>query len=269
MSELSNDQILQNVRSNYENKLVNKDGGCSSASSCCGGSTGDNLVTLDDLSVAMGYSEEELGTLPEGANLGLGCGNPQAIANLKPGETVLDLGSGAGIDCFLAAKAVGEKGLVIGVDMTPKMISTARESIAKTGLDNIQFRLGEIEHLPVADNSIDVIISNCVINLSPDKQQVFNEAYRVLADGGRLAVSDVVAYVEMPDDIRKDLALYTGCISGASMIHEVEEMLEKAGFTEISVEPKYESKDFIKNWAPGKPVTDFVVSSYIQAVKKL
>jgi ubiquinone/menaquinone biosynthesis C-methylase UbiE len=199
--------------------------------------------------------------------MGLGCGNPQAIANLKPGETVLDLGSGGGFDCFLAARQVGEAGRVIGVDMTPEMVSKARRNAEKSGYQNVEFRLGEIESLPAANDTADVIISNCVINLSPDKPRVFAEAYRVLKPGGRLAVSDVVAFAELPEDLRQDMALYTGCMAGASPVSEVEAMLHSTGFEQVRVAPKDESKSFIRDWAPGMPVTDYVVSSTIEAVK--
>src|SRR3989337_4332744 len=185
-------------------------------SSCCGPETSCGCtVTPEDASQRIGYSEEELKAVPPGSNLGLGCGNPIALASLKEGETVLDLGSGAGFDCFLAARAVGSKGRVIGVDMTPEMIEKARENARKGGYANVEFRLGEIENLPAADNSVDAIISNCVINLSPDKKQVFNEAYRVLRPGGRLMVSDIVLYKELPDAIRNSVESYIGCLSGA------------------------------------------------------
>jgi ubiquinone/menaquinone biosynthesis C-methylase UbiE len=197
----------------------------------------------------------------------LGCGNPQALANLKSGETVLDLGSGGGFDCFLAARQVGDSGHVIGVDMTPEMVSKARRNAEKGGYRNVEFRLGEIESLPVADDAVDAIISNCVINLSPDKPRVFAEAYRVLKPGGRLAISDVVAFAELPDDIRRDMALFTGCMAGASLVSEVEAMLHSTGFKQVRVAPKDESKSFIRDWAPGTPITDYVVSATIEAVK--
>ncbi len=199
--------------------------------------------------------------------MGLGCGNPQAIASLQRGETVLDLGSGGGFDCFLAARAVGETGKVIGVDMTPEMVSKARENAMKAGYKNVEFRLGEIEHLPVADKSIDVILSNCVINLSPEKHKVFDDAFRVLKSGGRLAVSDVVATAELPEEVKNDLALHAGCIAGASLISDVEAMLQNSGFRDIRIKPKDESREFIRTWAPGRNIEDYVVSATIEAKK--
>jgi SAM-dependent methyltransferase len=215
----------------------------------------------------LGYSDAELDSIPEGADLGLGCGNPQAIAALRPGETVLDLGSGAGFDCFLAARAVGDFGHVIGVDMTPEMLAKARANGVKGGYRNVEFRLGEIEHLPLADASVDAIISNCVINLSPDKAQVFREAYRVLKPGGRLAISDVVATAELPPEAREDLALYIGCMSGASQIGELERQLGDAGFTSIRITPRDASREFIRDWAPGRGVEAYVVSASIEALR--
>jgi SAM-dependent methyltransferase len=204
-----------------------------------------------------------------GANLGLGCGNPQAIADLKPGETVLDLGSGGGFDCFLAARQVGETGQVIGVDMTPAMVSKARANAEKGGFQNVEFRLGEIEHLPVADHSVDVILSNCVINLSPDKERVFADCFRVLKPGGRLAISDVVAFADLPAHVQEDMALLTGCMAGAALISDLEEMLNEAGFQHVRIHPKEESKTFIRDWAPGLPVTDYVVAATIEATRPL
>ena len=205
--------------------------------------------------------------MPVGADLGLGCGNPQAIAALQPGESVLDLGSGAGFDCFLAVRQVGESGRVIGVDMTAEMVAKARENAGEAGYVNVEFRLGEIEHLPVADASVDVIISNCVINLSPDKGQVFREAFRVLRPGGRLAISDVVATAPMPEEMRKDLALYAGCLAGAAAIDHLEAMLRETGFHQIRIQPKDESRQFIREWVPGRNIEDFIVSATIEAVK--
>jgi ubiquinone/menaquinone biosynthesis C-methylase UbiE len=215
----------------------------------------------------LGYSAEDSAIAPEAANLGLGCGNPLAIASLQPGQTVLDLGSGAGFDSFLAARAVGPSGTVIGVDMTHEMLAKARENAKKHGFSNVEFRLGEIEALPVADQSVDVIISNCVINLSPEKPRVFAEAYRVLKPGGRLAVADIVATATLPDEIRGDWAAYTGCMAGASQMSEVEEMLRQAGFDKIKIAPKDTSRSFIREWLPGKRTEDYLVSATIEAVK--
>jgi len=229
--------------------------------SCCG--TGPIKVN----SSRLGYSQSDLLTLPKGADLGLGCGNPLVIAALKPGETVLDLGSGAGVDCFLAARAVGATGQVIGVDMTPEMLTKARANAHHGGFQNVEFRLGEIEHLPVADHSVDVIISNCVINLSPAKLQVFHEAFRVLKPGGRLAVSDVVAQVELPVSFRQDERLYSSCLGGAETVDTLRRLLVTAGFVEIRIEFKESSRDFIKEWAPEHQIEDYVVSATIEAVK--
>lgn len=263
MSVLKNDKIRVAVRENYGKVAISKNVGCGcSPSSCC-----ETPTNSDDVSVILGYSEENISSVPDGANMGLGCGNPQAIAKIKTGETVLDLGSGGGFDCFLAGRQVGDEGHVIGVDMTPEMISKARINAEKGAYRNVEFRLGEIENLPVADESIDVIISNCVINLSPDKPQVFSEAYRTLKKSGRIAISDVVAFVKLPENVKKDMALYTGCIAGAEHISEVEKMLQNAGFEQIRIVPKDESKSFIQKWAPSIPITDYIVSALIVAIK--
>ena len=265
MDKQKNDQIRGAVRDNYGKIAMADDGGCGcSSSTCCGA---PNNATAGEISRRLGYSDEEVSGVPEGANLGLGCGNPQAIAALTPGETVLDLGSGAGFDCFLAARQVGETGRVIGVDMTPEMLAKARNNAEQGGFANVEFRLGELEHLPVADNTADAIISNCVINLSPEKAKVFGEAFRVLKPGGRLAVSDVVRTAELPESVAADLALYTGCIAGASSITELTEMLRAAGFANIRIRPKDESRSFIRDWAPGTQVEEYVVSAAIEAVK--
>ena len=261
-SAASNDSVRQVVREQY-GRVAAGTAGCGSGQGCCDAPMGD----ASTVSQRLGYSTEDVSSVPSGANMGLGCGNPQAIANLKPGETALDLGSGGGFDSFLAARQVGDAGHVIGVDMTPEMVSKARRNAEKGGYRNVEFRLGEIESLPVADDTVDAIISNCVINLSPDKPRVFSEAYRVLKPGGRLAISDVVAFAEPPDDIRRDMALYTGCMAGASLVNEVEAMLHSTGFEQVSVAPKGESKSFIRDWAPGTPITDYVVSATIEAVK--
>jgi SAM-dependent methyltransferase len=217
----------------------------------------------------MGYSKEDIDSAPEGANMGLGCGNPVALASLKPGETVVDLGAGGGFDCFLAAKQVGDTGRVIGVDMTPDMVSKARANAKKIGTNTVEFRLGEIEHLPLADNSADIIMSNCVINLSPDKQKVYGDAFRALKPGGRLAISDVVATAPLPIEIQQDLALLSACVGGAATIDDTAKMLEKAGFQDIEIIPKAESRKLISEWVPGKSKNagDYVVSAYIKAVK--
>ncbi len=233
------------------------------AASCCG------PATLDDREKArrMGYSEAELAAVPDGANLGLGCGNPQAIAALRPGETVLDLGSGAGFDCFLAASAVGANGRVIGVDMTHEMLAKARANASQIGVANVEFRLGELEHLPVADGQVDVILSHCVINLVPDKAQVFREAFRVLKPNGRLAISDVVNIAALSDDLAADPALLCGCIGGAAPAPQIEAWLRDAGFTAIAITPKPESRDLIATWAPGRGIEDSVISASIEARK--
>ncbi len=234
-------------------------------SSCCGVSDDSAINTL--ISTRIGYSEEDLKNVPSGADMGLGCGNPRAIASLKAGETVVDLGAGGGFDCFLASQEVGETGRVIGIDMTPDMLSKARNNASKGKYTNVEFRLGEIENLPLADSTVDVIISNCVINLSPNKARVFQEAFRILKPGGRLAISDVVATVELPDEMKNDPALIAGCMGNASLVDDLETMINEAGFSNVRIEPKDESKEFIRDWAPDHNVTDYVVSASIEGVK--
>ena len=214
-------------------------------SSCCGPSStcGDKRAPKPAMSKKMGYSDEELQKLPAGANLGLGCGNPVALASLKEGDTYLDLGSGAGIDCFLAAEKVGKTGKVIGVDMTTEMIEQARENAKKTDYENVEFRLGEIEHLPVADNSVDVITSNCVINLSPDKKAVFMEANRVLKPGGKLMISEIVLLKELPKAVLKSAEAYVGCVSGAMLKDEYLKVVKEAGFIDIEIINEVSSKN--------------------------
>ena len=234
-----------------------------SDSSCCGGSaTTDATERARDI----GYSDDQLETVPDASNMGLSCGNPTAIANLDAGETVLDLGSGGGFDCFLASDAVGPDGRVIGVDMTPEMVERARENARDRGDDTVDFRLGEIEHLPVADGTVDVIISNCVLNLSPDKLQVFREAARVLRPGGRLAISDVVRTAELPDDLRIDPDSVSACIGGAATTAELEAMIEAAGFVDVSIEPK-DDDEFISEWHPERDPREYVASARIEARK--
>jgi len=231
--------------------------------SCCGAPVKTDVVYSEKL----GYTKEESGSVPEGANMGLGCGNPNAIAKLKVGETVLDLGSGGGFDCFLAARKVGSTGNVIGVDMTPAMIEKAKANAQKGNYTNVEFRLGEIESLPVEDNSIDVIISNCVINLSTNKEKVFEEAARVLKPGGRLAVSDIVATEPLPDWIKEDTELYSGCISGALSVNELQTLLKDAGFEKIQIDIKESSRSFIKGWASDTGAENYVASADIGAIK--
>lgn len=223
-------EIKKVVREGYATIAKGESACCRPASSCCG-----DLTVVEDISKSIGYTEEEMRMVPEGANLGLGCGNPVAIAALKRGETVLDLGSGAGFDCFLAANAVGKDGKVIGVDMTPEMIDKARANARKADYENIEFRLGEIENLPAADSSVDCVISNCVINLAPDKGRVFKETFRVLKPGGRLMVSDIVVTKELPDFIKNSLEVYVGCIAGAIMKEEYLQAIRDAGFHEVRV----------------------------------
>ncbi|MES9992857.1 MAG: arsenite methyltransferase [Candidatus Thiodiazotropha sp.] len=261
------DTHRQEVRKAYAEVAVtdSANGCCGVESSCCGVSDDAAINTL--ISTRLGYSAEELANLPSGADMGLGCGNPKAIAALQPGEVVVDLGSGGGVDCFLAATEVGDTGRVIGVDMTPDMLSKARNNARRGNYTNVEFRLGEIEALPIGDDSADVIISNCVINLSPDKARVFREAFRILKGGGRLAISDVVATVELPPEMRNDPQLVSGCMGNASMIEELERFIADAGFNDIRIKPKDESKEFIRDWAPGRGVEDYVVSATIEATK--
>ena len=259
------DVIRQTVRQVYDRIAVADDAGCGCGCDCGIGTGADSAPGVS--SIRLGYSQEELEALPTGADLGLGCGNPQAIAELRPGETVLDLGSGAGIDCFLAARQVTSTGRVIGVDMTASMIAKARENAARVDLDNVEFRLGEIEHLPVADSSVDVIISNCVINLSPDKPAVYREAFRVLKNGGRLAISDVVALGELPSEVKDDMELLGSCVAGAATIPELTVLLDAIGFDEVRIDTASESRGFIREWAPGSSIEDYVVSATIQAKK--
>ena len=274
MSMLEQDQIRQQVRSAYGAVARAGDSTPATAGGCCapapasGGCCAPSDQSVAELlSRGIGYSAEETAAVPEGANLGLGCGNPQAIAALQAGECVLDLGSGAGFDCFLAARAVGPGGRVIGVDMTPDMVSKARANATKGGFANVEFRLGEIEHLPVADASIDVIISNCVINLSPDKAQVFRDAFRALKPGGRLAISDIVLTAALPPEMHAEIALYTGCVAGAASVADLVAMLAGAGFSDIRIAPKDASREYIQHWAPGRGVENFIASANIEAVK--
>lgn len=261
----SEDKLREYVREHYAKVVTSTQkasGGCCGASGSC---FAPNIQK--DYAQKLGYTQNDLSQVPEGSNLGLGCGNPALFANLKPGEVVLDLGSGAGFDAFIASRAVGQTGRVIGVDMTAEMVAKARENSSKNGYKNVEFRLGEIEYLPIADSIIDVIISNCVINLVPNKEQVFREAYRVLRSGGRIAISDVVTSVELSESVRKDLALFAGCLAGATLISDLDKYLKSCGFVDIKITPKDESKEFIKEWAPNSKLEDFVVSALIEAKK--
>lgn len=247
------DKIRRLIRKNY-GKIAAK----GSAGGCCSGGCGCS---------ELGYTEDDIVSVPIDSNMGLGCGNPIAMANLKEGDTVLDLGCGGGFDCFLASKKVGEKGLVIGVDMTPDMISLARKNAVEDGYKNVDFRLGEIEHLPVADKTVDVIISNCVINLSSEKENVFKEAYRVLKPGGRLSISDVVATAKLPDDIKEDLRLMIGCIAGAEYVENIRKIMMEVGFKNIKLTPKDNGRGIVKSWVPDRNVEDYVSSYIIEATK--
>lgn len=229
--DMKEEKVKKIVREGYA-KIAKKDKSCCSAPASCGCDTPN---VSEEISRRIGYSDQEIDSVPEGANLGLGCGNPVALASLKKGQTVLDLGSGAGFDCFLAANRVGKSGKVIGVDMTPEMLDKARENARKGKYENVEFRLGEIENLPVADGTVDVIISNCVINLSPDKKRVFEEAFRVLKANGRLMVSDIVLLKKLPEAIRKNVQAYIGCLSGAEMKSEYLQMIKDAGFQEVRI----------------------------------
>jgi ubiquinone/menaquinone biosynthesis C-methylase UbiE len=252
MKDKKDGEIKKAVREGYAEVAKNK-------SSCCGPSetcgTGDDKAT--NISRKVGYSEGEIGSAPEGSNLGLGCGNPTAMASLKEGETVLDLGSGAGFDCFLAANKVGKNGKVIGVDMTPEMLDKARENAKKGGYENVEFRLGEIENLPAADNSVDVVISNCVINLSPDKKSVYGEAFRVLKPGGRIMVSDIVLTKELPREILDSIEAYVGCISGALLKDDYLQTVRDAGFKDVKVlDEKSFSLELFVNDPTAKAIID-------------
>jgi len=272
------DEVRETVRAAYARIAdVDAQGCCESAASCCGGSSPDALAQ------ALGYEETEIAELPEGANMGLSCGNPTALGALRPGEVVLDLGSGGGLDVFIAARKVGPAGRAIGVDMTPEMVSKARRNAAafrdRTGLDNVEFRLGEIEHLPVPDGSVDVVISNCVINLSPDKPQVWREVARVLKPGGRVAVSDVALKQPLPEAMKQSVGALVGCVAGAALVAETERMIRDAGLTDIRLEENSRAVELMaqSNGAlyrettallpRGKKPSDFVTSLSITARK--
>ncbi len=262
MIKIRPDQVREAIRRRYAG-IAKSDGKCGCGSDCCR----PDVPPDPEASARIGYSPEERAAVPPGADLGLGCGNPQAMAELQPGETVIDLGCGGGFDCFLAARRVGATGRVVGVDMTAEMIAKARSNAAAGGFKNVEFRLGEIEHLPAADETADAILSNCVINLSPDKGRVYSEAFRVLRPGGRLAISDVVAVAPIPDGVKQDLSAHSGCVAGAATVPETEAMLQAAGFTAIRVRVHEESALFIKDWFPDSGAERFVRSARIEAKK--
>jgi SAM-dependent methyltransferase len=276
--QMDKDQIKKNVREGYAKVAKRQSYSCCEASSndtcdkdsqsdsCCGAPSND---MYEKVSQRIGYSREELGSVPEGSNMGLGCGNPVALASLKEGEVVLDLGSGGGFDCFLAAKRVGEKGKVIGVDMTPEMIDKARRNARGSKYKNVEFRLGEIENLPVADNTVDIVISNCVINLSPDKGRVFKEAFRVLRPGGRLMVSDIVLLKRLPKDIEKSVKAYVGCVSGAMMKDQYLKLIAQASFQDVMING--ESHFPVEDITSDETVKTFLKESHTtsQSIKSL
>ncbi len=255
------DTTRNEVRERYAG-IARQGGSC-----CCGSQPGATPRAPADSAATLGYDKGDIKNVPQGADMGLGCGNPHAIAFLKPGETVLDLGSGGGLDCFLASARVGPAGRVIGVDMTPEMVGKARRSAKQGAYHNVDFRLGEIEHLPVADATVDVILSNCVVNLSPDKASVFQECFRVLKPGGRLAISDVVAVAPLPERVCCDSAAVCACIGGAALVPDIERMLRQTGFRAVKVEVKHDSAQLISTWFPGGGYEQYVRSALISAAR--
>jgi SAM-dependent methyltransferase len=269
--------MRQTVREGYAQIVQEGEAGCCGTSCCCGGGSADQVAQ------AVGYDAEELASLPDGANLGLSCGNPTALAELRPGEVVLDLGSGGGFDVFLAGQRVGPSGRAIGVDMTAEMVTRARRNAeaytARTGLSNVEFRLGEIEHLPVPDASVDVVISNCVLNLSPDKEQVWREIARVLRSGGRVAVSDLALLRPLPDEVAGMVRALVGCVAGAVLVEDTERMASQAGLTSIGLEKKPEYVEAMEGWSDplyrsiaehlpaGTRAADFITSLYVTGRK--
>ncbi|MDD4541049.1 MAG: arsenite methyltransferase [Eubacteriales bacterium] len=275
-----NSKIKETIRRDYSAiaRANNESSCCSGASCCCtSGSSSSSgsccgsgiLPDQGGLSELLGYSPEDIASVPDGANMGLGCGNPLAISEMEEGEVVLDLGSGGGFDAFLASRKVGESGRVIGVDMTEEMVEKARRNAESGGYSNVDFRLGDIEALPVDDESVDVIISNCVINMSLNKHQVFNEAFRVLKPRGRLAISDVVATTELPAEVKSDLDKLSACYVGAETASTLEKMLETAGFTDIRLAPLDQGKEIISSWQIGANVEDYIASYSIEATKPI
>ena len=256
-TSMNESDIREKVREHYASVAEGR-------TSCCPGT--NSVGGGENISQKLGYSTEALASLPAEAEMGLGCGNPMSFAKLRPGEVVVDLGSGGGVDCFLASKEVGPTGSVIGVDMTPQMLAKARKNADLGGYTNVEFRLGEIENLPVANHTADVVISNCVINLSTDKRRVYGEAFRVLKNGGRFAVADMVTLAPLTETLKEDVAAYTGCISGAASVEEVKEWLAAAGFEHVDVHIKRKSSEFIRSDAERK-LDDYVASADITARK--
>lgn len=261
----SDENIRETVRETYGGVAKASDCGksCGNAKSCCGVPASTDI----DYMLGLGYGKEDLENIPEGCNMGLGCGNPQLIAALKPGEYVLDLGAGGGFDAFLATRKVGPNGRVFGVDMTPEMIRKSRLNAEKNGYRNVEFLLGEIEHLPLPNSYIDVIMSNCVVNLSTNKFQVFSESFRVLKGGGRLAISDIVANKPLPPEILNNSKLYCACIAGALAVADLKDILQRVGFENIVIDVQESSRMFIKDWAPEVGAENYVASAKITAVK--
>ncbi len=260
MKTVEPDMVREHVRVRYGD-IAERSG------ECCGKMGAIRCGSDKNYDQQLGYSAAEVRSVPKSSNLGLGCGNPTAIASIRPGETVLDLGSGAGFDCFLAARQLDGTGRVIGVDMTPPMVAKARDNARKGNYANVEFRLGEIEALPVADNSIDLVISNCVINLSPEKPRVFREAFRVLKTGGRLAIADVVATKPLPERIRTQIDAIGGCVGGAALVDDLKNILNNAGFTRIGIVPRDETRSLISHWRGGEDAAEFVTSAFITAYK--
>lgn len=277
ITPISGQQVKEAVRSGYAAIAAGQQRSC-----CCGQRS--NVADPARLAQTLGYDAATLARLPEGANMGLSCGNPVALAALMPGQTVLDLGSGGGFDVFQAGEKVAASGHVIGVDMTPEMLDRARKNIASysqlTGLDNVEFRLGEIEHLPVADNSVDVVLSNCVINLSPDKEQVWREIFRVLKPGGKAAVSDLALLKPLPENVRIMAAALVGCVGGAILVEQTRDIVEKTGFSRFTLRPNPGYVQSMQDWNDplyaeisknlphGENLADFVVSLTIEAYKE-
>ncbi|MGM0603762.1 MAG: arsenite methyltransferase [Bacillota bacterium] len=258
-------EIKKNVKDNYT-QVIKEDTGCGCGSSCCGSSQ-EEEIQEKELAEKMDYTEEEINSIFAEANYGLGCGNPGAIADLKKGETVLDLGCGAGFDVFLAARKVGVEGKVIGIDMTEAMIEKAEANAAENNIENVEFILGEIEDLPVEDSSVDVIISNCVINLSPAKEKVFAEAKRVLKDGGRIAISDILKAEEFPEEVKANLDNYSSCVTGSIEKESLISILENLEFKNIEIERKNYSDEIVEDWIPGININNYIYSAYIRAEK--